>query len=143
MPGFLALLALLAADPRPPAQETIQLRLEQLDHFLPPPRAATVVFELDATAAPPKCRIMFTAPLPAGPHRYRIAIAHGRRDRTLTIATPVAPGRSLFEVSVAGQGRVDLGFWSSAPVPREYRFTVVAPVEGRRFELDMPTTPAP
>jgi hypothetical protein len=143
MPALLALLALLAAEARLPAEETIQLRLDRADHFLPPPRAPSVVFKLDASAAPPKCRIMFNAPLPAGKHRYRIEIAHGHPDRTLTLATPVAAGRSSFEVSIAGQGRVDLGFWSSAPVPKEYRFTVVAPVASRRFELDMPTAPAP
>jgi hypothetical protein len=131
---MLALLALLAAP-----QATIELRLERPDHFLPAPGAPNVHFKLDARAAPAKCRIMFNAPLPAGEHRYRIEIAHGRRDHTLTIATPVAPGRSVFEVSITGQGRVDLGFWSSAPVPKEYRFTVVAPIENRRFELDMPT----
>src|SRR5688572_6456396 len=135
---MLALLALLAATP---SEASIELRLTQADHFLPAPTAPHVRFKLDARAAPPKCRIMFTTPLPAGEHRYRIEIAHGRADRTLTIATPVAAGRSVFEVSITGVGRVDLGFWSSAPVPKEYRFTVVAPVEGRRFELDLPTAP--
>jgi hypothetical protein len=137
---LLALLALLAADLRPAPPVTIRLRLTQLDHFLPPPRGSSVLFELDARAAPPKCRVMFTAPLPAGRHRYRIEIAGGSADRTLTLATPVQAGRSVFEVTVAGQGRVDLGFWSSAPVPKEYRFTLVAPAKGRRFELDMPAT---
>jgi hypothetical protein len=133
---MLLLLALLAADA---PQTTIELRLEQADHFLPAPTARSVRFKLDARAAPAKCRIMFTGPLPAGEHRYRIEIARGRPDRTLTIATPVAAGRSAFEVSITGRGRVDLGFWSSAPVPKEYRFTVVSPVKSRRFELDMPT----
>jgi len=133
---MLALLALLAATP---SQATIELRLEKADHFLPAPAAPHVRFKLDARAAPPKCRIMFTAPLPAGEHRYRIDIEKGHAGRTLTIATPVAAGRSVFEVSITGAGRVDLGFWSSAPVPKEYRFTVMAPVKGRRFELDMPT----
>jgi hypothetical protein len=143
MRWFLAALALLAADPpRGAPVATIELRLERADHFLPAPAGRSVKFKLDARAAPPKCRIMFTTPLPAGEHRYQIEIAGGRPDRTLTIATPVAAGRSTFQVSITGQGRVDLGFWSSAPVPKEYRFTLAAPVEGRRFELDMPTAPA-
>ena len=104
---------------------------------VPDPAWAT---KLDARVAPPKCRIMFTSPISAGKHRYRIEITHGHPDRTLTIATPVAPGRSVFEVSITGQGRVDLGFWSSAPVPKEYRFTLVAPVKARTFELDMPAS---
>jgi hypothetical protein len=117
----------------------IELRLEpgRLDYFLPAPAKRTVVFTLDARNAPPKSRIMFTSPLPAGRHRYRILVVHGRPDRTLTIATPVRPGRSSFEVNVRGPGRFDLGFWSSGPQAREYRFTLDGPVSTGHFALEM------
>lgn len=137
-----ALLALLTSQARPPAIATLALRLERPDHLLPAPAAPSVRFDLDAGRAPPSCRLMFTTPRPAGVHRYEIHIAHGRADHKLIIATPLRPGRSTVEVTVTGQGRVDLGFWSSGPAPKEYRFSLQAPVDRRRLELDLPAAGA-
>jgi hypothetical protein len=58
---------------------------------------------------------------------------------------PLASGRSTFEVTIAGRGRFDLGFWAGAPgaPPTDYRFTMVAPTGPRTFELAMPAPPRP
>jgi hypothetical protein len=128
----------LATATGPAPAIALRLEADRLDHFLPAPPRRTVRLALDARNAPPKTRVMFIAPLPAGRHRYEIDVRGGRADRTLTIATPVRPGRSTFDVTVSGAGRVDLGFWSAGPTPREYRFTVHAPVNGERFDVDLP-----
>jgi hypothetical protein len=142
---LLALLALLLQDAGGAEPSRYQLRLTRRDYFLPPPAARVVLFQLDARAAAPKTRLMFTSPLAAGPRHLRFEVTGGR-DKTFVIAVPVAPGRSRVEVDITGAGRFDFGFWSGGPAdagpPREYRFTVQAPVRGRSFELDMPAAPA-
>jgi hypothetical protein len=102
------------------------------------PREPDLVLRLRARDAPEKARVLFTSPLPAGTHRYRIEVLDGRLDRTLVIATPVRPGRSTFQVSISGEGRFDLGFWSEGPRAREYRFTLFAPVKSQTIDLDLP-----
>lgn len=123
-----------------PATTTIELRLQpgRLDYLLPAPTNRSVAFKVDARNAPPTCRITFTEPLPAGRHRYRIDVLHGRRERTLVIATPVTAGRSTFEVNITGEGRFDFGFWSGSAGIGEYRFTLIPPVRARTFQLDLP-----
>jgi len=120
------------------ARYEVRLEQERLDYMLPPPEQRNLALVLRAKDAPEKARIMFTAPVAAGGHRLDIEVVNGRRDRTVVIATPVAVGRSTFRVSIAGQGRFDLGFWSGGPVPREYRFTLLAPVREKVIVLDMP-----
>jgi hypothetical protein len=115
-----------------------QLCLVERDYFLPPPSKRSVLLLLDARAAPPKTRIMFTAPLAPGTHRFRIEVAGGAA-RTFVLAIPAGSGRSRYEVDIAGAGRFDFGFWSGpdAGPPIERRFTVQAPVK-RTFDLEMP-----
>jgi hypothetical protein len=126
--------ALLAAPYR------LDLKVVERDYFLPSPQQADMVLRLDLRQAPPKARILFGTPLPAGRHRMHIEVTGGRGDKTMVIAVPVAVGQSSFEVSIAGTGRFDLGFWGDGPgaAPREYRFTVTAPVRSRTFDLDIP-----
>ena len=124
MSRAVALLLALAACEKPDA--VVELALEGRDYFLPPPAHPSVVFKLDARAAAPKTRLMFMRPLPAGWHRYRFVVTGGA-DRTFVVATPVARGESSFEVSVAGPGRFDFGFWAEGSPAKEYRFTVTGP----------------
>src|SRR6185436_16356077 len=104
----LAVLAALAASLSPESTIAVRLKASQLDYFMPPPAGDVIRFRIDARQAPPKSGILFTGPVPAGRHLYQIQVLHGRRDRTLVIATPVGAGRSSFEVRVAGEGRLDL-----------------------------------
>jgi hypothetical protein len=117
-----------------------RLRLVERDYFLPPPAQRSLLLLLDARAAAPKTRIMFTAPLPPGRHRFRIEVTGGR-GKTFVVAVPAGRGRSRYDVDIAGAGRFDFGFWSDAGAGAgaaiERRFTVEAPVK-RTFELEMP-----
>jgi hypothetical protein len=151
-PALLAL-CLLAADPaaaHPAASAKQMPQIYQLtlaaakqDYFLPAPRRRRVLFKLDARQAPPKARLMFLSPLPAGEHRFRFQVTGGA-DRTLVIAVPLAGGRSAVTVQIEDEGRYDFGFWTGdvrAPV-KEYRFTVEGPLPSRTFKLELPA-PAP
>lgn len=145
--ALLALVVLAAAEPAarpahgPKTPQIYQLALAagKQDYFLPAPRQRRVLFKLDARLAPPKARLMFLSPLPAGAHRFRFQVTGGA-DRTLVIAVPLASGRSTITVQIEGQGRYDFGFWTGdvrAPV-KEYRFTVYGPLPSRRFALELP-----
>jgi hypothetical protein len=149
--ALLALYLLAAADaaerPATSAKQTPQIYQLALvagkqDYFLPAPRQRRVLFKLDARQAPPKSRLMFLSPLPAGAHRFRFQVTGGA-DRTLVIAVPLASGRSSVTVQIEGEGRCDFGFWTGegddvkAPV-KEYRFTVEGPLPTRTFELELP-----
>jgi hypothetical protein len=124
-----------AATAAPPVE--IRLRPQQLDYFVPPPSSPELLLRLRARDAPAKARIMFTRPRPAGRHRYRIEILDGRAEHTVVIATPMQPGRSSVSVEVAGQGRIDLGFWSEGGAGKEYRFTLIAPAKPTTFDLNL------
>jgi hypothetical protein len=128
------LLGAFAACDQPEA--VVDLKLEGRDYFLPPPAHRSVLFKLDARAAAPKTRLMFTRPLPGGRHRYRFVLTGSSPDRTFVVATPVGEGASSFEVSISGAGRFDFGFWSEGAAHKEYRFTALAPVTGQTFELE-------
>ena len=146
--ALLALYLLAAADPaaRPAARAKQTPQIYQLalaaakqDYFLPAPRQRRVLFKLDARQAPPKARLMFLAPLPAGAHHFRFQVTGGA-DRTLVIAVPLASGRSSVTVQIEGEGRYDFGFWKgdmNSPV-KEYRFTVQGPLTSRTFALELP-----
>ena len=133
-----------AGHARPDAADTQVYRLELqaavMDEFLPAPTRPHVLFRLDARAAAPKSRIMFLQPLPAGRHRLRLEVTGAGRERTFVIAVPVRRGRSTFDVSIAGTGRYDFGFWAGDPKAptKEYRFSLVGPVAAKTFEVDLP-----
>jgi hypothetical protein len=136
--GGLTLLAFLAS----PSRYQLELAVVERDYFLPSPAAGQriMVLRLDLRHAPPKSRILFNSPLAAGDYRLRVEVTGDAAGRTMVIAVPLTVGASSFDVSIAGTGRFDLGFWADGPGAgnREYRFTVVAPVRGRTFRLDMP-----
>jgi hypothetical protein len=115
----------------------IVMRAAVQDHFLPTPARPNLRFDIDARAAAPKTRIMFTAPLAAGAHQMQLEVAGGA-GRTFVVATPLRRGRSVVTVSIVGQGRYDFGFWAGEPgAPgKEYRFTVMGPTS-RTFRLDL------
>jgi hypothetical protein len=108
------------------------------DHFLPAPARPNLRFQLDARAAAPKTRIMFTAPLPAGAHRLQLDVTGGT-GRTFVVATPLRRGHSDITVTVAGTGRYDFGFWAGEPgaPSKEYRFTVRGPTAGTTYRIDL------
>jgi hypothetical protein len=132
-----------AAAGKPDARYQI-LRLtigpDARDTFLPAPIRADLWFELDAANAPPKSRIMFLAPLPAGRHRLHVDVHGNTADRTFVLALPLGPGHSRVELAITGAGRFDLGFFAGAPnaPAKEYRYTVTAPIAARTFEVDLP-----
>jgi hypothetical protein len=136
---------LVAASPkRAPQVYQLALAAAKQDYFLPAPRQRRVLFKLDARQGPPKARLMFRTPLPAGTHHFRFQVT-GADDRTLVIAVPLASGRSSVTVQIEGAGRYDFGFWTGdiqAPV-KEYRFTVQGPLPSRTFELELPAAPRP
>lgn len=148
MTAALALL-LLAGGPADTVADTAAGRVQvyrltlsaaKLDHFLPPPRQRRVRFELDARRAPPKARVMFRAPLPAGSHHLHLVPRGGSPDHTLVVAVPLGRGPSRVTVRIDGPGRFDFGFFSGEPAApaKEYRYTVVGPLPGRTFEVDLP-----
>jgi hypothetical protein len=136
--GILGVLLLLGSTVAMAAPSVIELILKERDYFLPAPAERSVVFKLNAKAASPKTRLMFKGPVAAGAHQYRFEMVGSRREQTFVIATPVAAGHSTFEVTIVGAGRFDFGFWNEGPdkTAREYRYTVVAPVEGRVLDVD-------
>jgi hypothetical protein len=120
----------------------LALAAAKQDYFLPAPRQRHVLFKLHARQGPPKARLMFLSPLPAGDHHFRFQVSGGD-DRTLVIAVPLASGRSSVTVQIEGAGRFDFGFWTgdvNAPV-KEYRFTVQGPLPSRTFDLELPAAP--
>ena len=152
-----------------PAPQVYQLALAaaKQDYFLPAPRRRRVLFKLDARQAPPKARLMFRSPLPAGKLHLHFQVTGVTADHTLVVAVPLTSGRSTVTVRIDGPGRYDFGFWTGdrvgrrrvprpspvaggsgpsegperddvkAPV-KEYRFTVEGPLESRTFDLDLP-----
>jgi hypothetical protein len=131
-----------AASRAEPAPQVYQFALAaaRADYFLASPGKRQVLFKLDARQAPPKARLMFRTPLPAGRLHLHFQIAGATADRTLVVAVPLAAGHSSVTVQIEAPGRYDFGFWTGdarTPV-KEYRFTVTGPLPSRTFDLDLP-----
>jgi hypothetical protein len=127
-----------------PALVRVKMQAERPDYFLPTPPSSDLRFAIDASAAPPKARILLLTSLEAGAHQLQLQVTGAHPAQTFVVALPVRRGSSTFQISIDGPGRYDFGFWAEPVAPRnpeEYRFTVVGPVRNHRLAVEFPPDP--
>jgi hypothetical protein len=113
----------------------VKLTAEKREYALPAfPRPGSYTISLDTANAPPKCRLRFDGPIPAGRYRITVSAPATQDTHTFTLLVPLMGGDYSFSVTATGNARYDFAF-PAATSEAEHRFTLTAPIENRALDV--------